>query len=169
MLSQLPKRSVLSHYPQSWTNKVENHIPVNDTPIPLFSFYSYKSHNRLIDRNNLFVQGLSVAGGFMFMKGEALLEVPYDRNLDWVFNGEEFLFSARLYTHGYDFFSPSKNLAYHHYEREGEPKFHEDHRFSMDTPIKTVENRITNPPPGYFGNIRTVNDYMEFLKQALKY
>src|SRR5574343_1318206 len=60
-----------------------------------------------------------VAGGFMFLESSFLLEVPYDPYLSGLFQGEETLFSARLFTHGYDIFAPNKPVCSHHYNREG--------------------------------------------------
>jgi len=49
-------------------------------------------------------------------------EVPYDPNLPFLFHGEEILHSARLWTSGYDFYTPSENVVYHHYGRPDKPK-----------------------------------------------
>jgi Glycosyltransferase (GlcNAc) len=40
------------------------------------------------------------AAGFMFYAGHMLLEVPFDPHLPYLFDGEEILYSARLWTHG---------------------------------------------------------------------
>jgi len=58
--------------------------------------------------------------------GEALVAVPFDHDLDDVFQGEEILYAARLYTHGYDFYTPDTNVVYHHYSRKEHPRFHSD-------------------------------------------
>ncbi|GIL90137.1 hypothetical protein Vretifemale_17816, partial [Volvox reticuliferus] len=34
--------------------------------------------------------------------------------------------SARLWTHGWDMFTPDRNVAFHHYNRDGAPKFWND-------------------------------------------
>ena len=65
------------------------------------------------------------AAGFMFMESSALEDVPFDPNLSHLFQGEETLYSARLFTNGYDFYTPNKNVAFHHYSRDG-PLYHED-------------------------------------------
>lgn len=65
------------------------------------------------------------AAGFMFLESSFLKEVPFDPNLSHLFQGEEVLFSARLFTHGYDFYVPNKKVAYHHYNRTG-PMFYKD-------------------------------------------
>jgi [Skp1-protein]-hydroxyproline N-acetylglucosaminyltransferase len=65
------------------------------------------------------------AAGFMFLESDFLYSVPFDPNLSHLFQGEEVLFSARLFTNGYDFYVPNKKLLTHHYNRDG-PIFHKD-------------------------------------------
>jgi len=56
---------------------------------------------------------------------EFLKEVPFDPFLPWVFMGEEISMSARLWTAGYDIFSPSQSVMGHIYVRRHKPKFWE--------------------------------------------
>jgi hypothetical protein len=63
--------------------------------------------------------------GFMFLDSTFLYTVPFDPNLSHLFQGEEVLFSARLFTNGYDFYTPNKKVAFHHYSRPG-PMYHTD-------------------------------------------
>jgi hypothetical protein len=75
-----------------------------------------------------------IAAGMFFAPAKLLEEVPFDPDLPYLFVGEEILHSARLYTHGWDIFTPSESVVFHYYTREGEPKFwdnskkHEDAR-----------------------------------------
>ncbi len=57
--------------------------------------------------------GAFAAPGFWFAKGSIIEEIPYDPYL--YFEQEEMCFSARLYTHGWQIFHPSKIAAYHLY------------------------------------------------------
>jgi len=66
------------------------------------------------------------AAGFMFLESNFLFSVPFDPNLSHLFGGEEILFSARLWTNGYDFYTPNKKIAYHHYNRTKAPLYHKD-------------------------------------------
>lgn len=66
------------------------------------------------------------AAGFMFLESTFLYEVPFDPNLSHLFGGEEVLFSARLFTHGYDYYTPNKNICYHHYSRTKAPNYSRD-------------------------------------------
>jgi hypothetical protein len=66
-----------------------------------------------------------VAAGFYFISGAFLSEVPFDPLLPWIFMGEEISLSARLWTAGYDIFSPTTNVLNHYYVRRHYPKFWE--------------------------------------------
>ena len=55
--------------------------------------------------------------GFQLSSADVLLEVPFDPHLDMLFVGEEILYSARLWTKGWDLFGPDMNLVRHHYNR----------------------------------------------------
>jgi len=65
------------------------------------------------------------AAGFAFMRSHAVRAFPYDIRTPWVFHGEELFRGVGLWTHGYDFYSPMTNFIFHHYYREGAPKFFE--------------------------------------------
>lgn len=66
------------------------------------------------------------AGGFMFADALVLHEVPFDPHLDFLFDGEEILYSARLWTSGWNVFSPTQNVMYHMYGRPDAPKVFDD-------------------------------------------
>ena len=66
-----------------------------------------------------------VAAGFFFCHGAFLHEVPFDPLLPWIFMGEEISMSVRLWTAGYDIFSPTINVLNHYYVRRHYPKFWE--------------------------------------------
>mmetsp|Transcript_35981 Transcript_35981/g.36419 ORF Transcript_35981/g.36419 Transcript_35981/m.36419 type:complete len:150 (+) Transcript_35981:46-495(+) len=59
--------------------------------------------------------------------------VPFDPFLPWIFMGEEIIMSTRLWTSGYDIFSPSQDVVGHMYARHHKPKFWESvHRAFSD-------------------------------------
>ena len=66
-----------------------------------------------------------VAAGYLMTTSEMLKDVPFDPFLPYLFLGEEILLSARLWTSGYDIFSPTISLVGHRYERNQQPKFWE--------------------------------------------
>ena len=53
--------------------------------------------------------------GLSFSKCHAEKKVPYDPNLPFVFDGEEFSKAARLWTYGYDIYSPHRVFVFHDY------------------------------------------------------
>ena len=69
-----------------------------------------------------------VAAGLMLLPGTFLYSVPFDPYLPHLFQGEELLLSARLWTHGYDMYTPNQKICSHDYGRKGEPKFWDDHK-----------------------------------------
>jgi [Skp1-protein]-hydroxyproline N-acetylglucosaminyltransferase len=81
------------------------------------------------------------AAGFMFLESDFLYQVPFDSNLSHLFGGEEILFSARLWTNGWDFYTPNKKVAYHHYNRTKAPLYHQDLKNSGDCRTK-AEKRV---------------------------
>jgi len=115
------------------------------------------------------------AGGFMFLRGEFLEDIPYDPNLSHLFQGEETLLSARLWTHGYDFYTPNLKVCWHHYGRKDKPKYWTDHkesskcRKSAETrvlfllglePKKTVADDFMHNIHQYgMGKVRSLDDY----------
>ena len=55
------------------------------------------------------------AAGFSFQKGHRIRNVPYDPYAAFVFDGEEMSMAVRMWTHGYDFYAPNLDVAYHLY------------------------------------------------------
>ena len=60
--------------------------------------------------------------------GRVLYDMSFDPYLSYLFFGEELLFSARLWTHGYNMYAPLKAFASHHYGRDDKPKYSTDHK-----------------------------------------
>lgn len=53
--------------------------------------------------------------GLSFSKCHAETAVPVDKYGEYIFDGEEFSRAARLWTHGYDFYTPNRNVVFHNY------------------------------------------------------
>ncbi|CAM9164550.1 unnamed protein product, partial [Scytosiphon promiscuus] len=66
-----------------------------------------------------------IGAGFFFAHASFLADVPYDPYVPWVFMGEEILVSLRMWTWGYDIYSPTRNVLSHLYVRRHTPKFWE--------------------------------------------
>jgi len=57
------------------------------------------------------------AAGQSFSKCHAEKNVPVDKELRWLFTGEEVNRAVRLWTHGYDLYNPSINAVMHNYTK----------------------------------------------------
>mmetsp|Transcript_86641 Transcript_86641/g.240226 ORF Transcript_86641/g.240226 Transcript_86641/m.240226 type:complete len:425 (-) Transcript_86641:77-1351(-) len=55
------------------------------------------------------------AAGQSFSRCHAERNVPVDKHLMWMFNGEEVNRAVRLWTHGYDLYNPRVNVVLHNY------------------------------------------------------
>lgn len=168
------KKPILTHYPR----QVEEFGDA-DTSVPVLCKSSFDGHGVPTFESVLMEvppDGVPrpvpfVSGGFVFMPGEAVAEVPYDPDLPNLFQGEEILHSARLWTAGYDFFTPLENIVYHFYTRANQPKFWDDVRDFSDTEARTLGKvrrllGLEQPPlPGYrygMGSARTLTEYWKF-------
>jgi len=63
--------------------------------------------------------------GFSFSLATMIEEVPYDPHLPHLFFGEESSMTVRLWTKGWDFYAPGRNIIYHLWERDHRPNFRE--------------------------------------------
>jgi hypothetical protein len=128
-------KPVLSHYPEAWHNPKVQGSPPNP-PLDGRGTTTYLCKARVLPNlGYLRLDGFVVskrktcrpqpwaAAGFLFAYGRLLSEVPFDPHLDFVFDGEEILYSARMWTSGWDMFSPSEAILYHYYYRHGAPRF----------------------------------------------
>lgn len=137
------KKYVLSHYPPTYDEQTSDsdgkhvtHISkcfFNDDGLISFHGAVYKEPKPLPQRNAF------VAAGFIFARGEMVMEVPFDPYLPYLFAGEEILLSIRLFTHGYDVYTPNRNIVFHAYTRSDEPKFWDDHRLDSRDAIEKVK------------------------------
>jgi predicted 2-oxoglutarate/Fe(II)-dependent dioxygenase YbiX len=83
--------------------------------------------------------GAFVAGGFMFSSASLLREVPYDPYL--YFEQEEAAYSLRVYTHGWDVFSPARIVVHHLYARDREAAGLRHPTHWSDYPSKWLQRR----------------------------
>lgn len=59
------------------------------------------------------LKGLFLAAGFIFARSEFIRQFPYDPHS--YFDQEEILLALRLFTHGWDIYSPRRTMLYHLY------------------------------------------------------
>lgn len=61
-------------------------------------------------------------GGFSFSKAHRVRNVKNDPFMPHMFDGEEVGMTARLWTHGYDFYAPTEDIVFHYYAQTGDKK-----------------------------------------------
>ena len=120
---ELPsKKAVISAYPNAWMNdskSLDNH-----------AYVTYMCNAHFLDDGFLRLGGLSIskgpsrlhpyaAAGFLFADAQLVKEVPFDPYLDYIFDGEEITYTIRMWTHGWDIYSPAENVIFHYYYRTG--------------------------------------------------
>lgn len=114
------------------------------------------------------------SAGLLIFPGHILKKVPYDPNLPHLFQGEEALYTCRLWTAGCDIFCPSENIVLHHYLRKESPKYWTDapdaYNRGKAQSLKRVKRilGLEQPviPPGSdpyaLGKVRTMDQYWQF-------
>ena len=182
MILRLPedKRpdAILSHYPQPGDfendgkpeEKRKHTVPQNcGAKLDRKGMVQFIARERAPSR--VPIRTFGNAGGFLFMPGRALIETPYDYELAFLFQGEEILYAARLWTRGYEFYVPTENVVYHFYSRKEEPKFWFDlkHIKKPQDPQMIVRKKLgfygKKAEIGRFGlgTERTIDEYFENL------
>ncbi|RLN91793.1 hypothetical protein BBJ28_00027004 [Nothophytophthora sp. Chile5] len=117
--------------------------------------------------------------GLSFNKCHAERRVSVDSHTLWMFDGEEFLRAARLWTHGYDLYSPSHlgSVIYHNYTAvparfEGLPVAAEQKKREQEIGINRFKLLVGQPFEGLvnsfdldvfgLGKVRSFQQYLEF-------
>jgi len=164
-------KPVLTHYPPSWE---EMGKPASEIGVPRLCTANFEQGNGLpmleavtLPPTEVPREVPFVAGGFLFGPGSMAREVPFDPDLPMLFQGEEILHAARLWTHGYDLFTPTDNFVYHYYLREAKPKFWDDVSYGaqQERTHAKVRQLLTGGQRDYshgMGKARTLEEYMRF-------
>lgn len=136
MLQAAPsKKPVISHYPPSHLADLEAMAkqPASRLCGPIFAASDLESQIiRLEGASKYDMIKLDTprfapftAAGYFVAHSDFLREVPFDPFLPWIFMGEEIIMSTRLWTSGFDIFSPTQAVVGHIYVRRHKPKFWE--------------------------------------------
>lgn len=181
------KKVMLSHYPPSYHNYQKN--PSDDrvtTMVECFfnkdGILSFKGaqwrKTGPLPKRNAFI-----AGGFIFCRALWLKEVPFDPHLKYLFVGEEILITIRSYTHGWDVYTPNKNIVYHFYTRPKDPKIWKDMHYDNTEAKQKVKiilklddnlNQLTTKEvydsiqTYNIGTVRSLDDFYDFVGVDLK-
>ncbi len=160
---------IISYYPRSSKDEINDDEKYN---IPIVCDCIYLSEKNLPilntavitnTNNNLYITPF-VTGGFMFLEGDGILQVPFLNNLDNVFFGEEILMSIRFFSHGFNVYTPAENICFHYYTREEEPKVWNDKIMDDKDGIKFIQDILNNKNNYGLGNKKTINDFYNFCK-----
>lgn len=182
----LSDKPLISHYPKDIKSYDDKNSDIYMVPRICKAFFDQDGminyHGAEIKHtNNNFYRIPYATGGMLFGESTMLNNVPYDPNLPYLFIGEEILHSARLYTAGYDIFTPSENIIFHEYTREGKPKYwsdnHIDNRMAREKVKKIIgldsrhelPSDITINMDKYgLGKVRTIQDFLNFAGIDIK-
>ena len=165
-------RAVLTHYPPTWE---EMGKPTHEIGVPRLCKAKFDANGLptleavTLPPTRVPAPTPFVAGGFLFGPGSMVREVPFDPDLPMLFQGEEFLHAARLWTHGYDLYTPTDNYVFHYYMRETKPKFWDDVAFGpvQEQTHAKVRRVLAGELPKYahgMGSARTLRAYLDFAK-----
>lgn len=180
-------KCVLTGYPVGATKDVTAENIKSSQDVPVISniwFPSKNLPNEVIQRADSFVKpgkysrSRGIAGGCLIMAGSTLKEVPFDGSLKDLFQGEESLYAARLYTHGFEILGLPYNFILHDYdtsdkENKKGPKFNEDSDFAegskhawdlLRETYETNRGQASRDSGRGFGNIRSVVDFFDYIK-----
>ena len=136
--------------------------------------------------------GLFWSKRFSFSDSSIIKQVPFDPHYEFMFSGEEWAMTVRLWTSGYDFFHPTTSIIYHMWNIHSplimkELRDHEQYVFqksNSNSPSKSfqslydsqlasykrlhnmlgiIDNQVTIIPPFGLGNQRSLNEYEQFI------
>lgn len=134
MLKRAPSnKPVISHYPPDHNVTITATKAASRLCGPAFATSDMEEQiiriegSSYYERQQLDTPAFSafVGAGYLIGHSNLLMDVPYDPFLPWIFMGEEIILSSRLWTAGYDIFSPITPVINHYYHRKQTPKFWE--------------------------------------------
>ena len=178
------KNPVISYYPIN-INNVDN--PSHTSKIYHIATFreiskkGVKTSGRIINVPIKPKKGIGVTAAMLFMPCKVVLEVPIDPNLPFALHsGEQLLYAIRLWTRGYDFFTPSQHIISTEYITNKE-RIHLKYRSVLNkksnnispyvwkkvkyllglTTLNEVPDKYKKPNDQIWmeGNIRTLKDY----------
>lgn len=171
MLHRAPSdKPVVSHYPPgSKMNLTEQALkPGGRLCGPVFA--TNPTENQMVrleglgryDRTKIAIPRFApfAAAGYLLAHADLLKDVPFDPLLPWIFMGEEIVMSTRLWTSGYDMFSPTQAVVSHIYVREHKPKFWESvYRFLEGGEGRELEKLVLTRIKHQLGYPEAARDY----------
>jgi hypothetical protein len=136
-VAMLPANGVLSCYPRSYMRTAEGPVWNEDSrrvlmelngtdPNGLLLFKSVAEPvlARASSRPDDLVLSKGLGACFLVVRLGVLYEVPYLKNVPYLFIGEEMATWCRLFMAGYDVFTPAQEIVQTTFRREGRANFH---------------------------------------------
>ena len=188
----IDKNPIISHYPINIKNMENDNYLNKIGHICTFRYIkknSIKMHGSLYSLPKEPIKSYGIMAAMMFMKCDVLKNVPYDPFLHYGLHAEEqFYYSARLWTHGYNFFTPSCHVLGMEYETNRDrietdtKSYHAMHaskwcqktwsKVKYYLKIDTLENVaeeykndiLENQTKYGLGNERNIVDYFKMIK-----
>ncbi|KYQ99959.1 GlcNAc transferase [Tieghemostelium lacteum] len=129
-----PSKSILTCYPMGYT--LPNEIPTYKYPMLLVATH-FSDKDSILRFSGKIVQNCNYkqpilsrfwVSGFSFSHSSVIKDTPYDPSLDYLFFGEEISMTVRLWTNGYDFYSPTQSIVFHLWKRDYRPNFRENQK-----------------------------------------
>lgn len=175
MYKKLPhSKCVLTHYPPSSFESGPSHT----CSAHYEKNFHIISEATIIDKQKRPIRTPYFSAGLFFSDAKFLYDVPYDPYLPYLFQGEEILMAARLYTNGWDMYNLSRPIAIHNYERNDKPHFWNDnshknwHEVQQETNKRYYKmiGQNVDVHPGFLyrikdygmGTVRSLTDYFKF-------
>jgi hypothetical protein len=198
MMRNLHDKAIVTHYPVG-ENRLLGKNEYNHLPwICKATFEAHAPHNFFIQEcedcrpenrpGRIACPSVFLGAGFTFGSAQMIWDAPYDRYLEWFFQGEEVLMASRLWTAGWELYAPTTNVishvyGYHNHSVYSEVKKERSNsaalnraRYLMGYKYKEVdangvERIVPEPyPTGRdqeledlgMGTVRTIEEYLEF-------
>lgn len=165
-----PEHACITGYPVAWGE-------VNKTTVPVMCDSRFRDDGIIVLKAGLYQPSPEprevpfAAAGFLFSPGRAIVDCPFDPDLPELFHGEEILYSARLWTHGYRLYTPSHNVLFHHYTRQGQPKYFDAREPALHTRQRATHAKLhqllAGGLPGYrfgFAQMHTLQQCWNFSR-----
>jgi [Skp1-protein]-hydroxyproline N-acetylglucosaminyltransferase len=177
MLTLVPEPAVLTQYPPEYNfndiydrNKIRSGLYVKGFS-PIDGFTRINSHYSK-DFRNFPYTSKAWSACFSFSKGSIVKDSPYDGSLEFLFFGEEMDITLRLFTRGYYFYSPHKNVIFTMFNRKYRRTFWQDinKEYRKEKELKSINIlrerifKLSDETGSIYGlgNLRTITDYEKF-------
>lgn len=107
-------KPIISYYPiniNNMTNPIHTRNIYHIATFREVSKNGVKTSGRVVPVPKIPMKGIGITAAMLFMPSEVVKSVPIDPNLPFALHsGEQLLYAIRLWTRGYDFFTPTQHI-----------------------------------------------------------